>query len=91
MSNDTYRKKSYGVGAMQRSSTVIVTAGENPWKIDFGPNSHPSTLHEEESGDDSIAASVQRAGTGKILQTQEITVQYYERDDEGRDGMGRAV
>ncbi|KAK3377347.1 hypothetical protein B0T24DRAFT_701790 [Lasiosphaeria ovina] len=83
-SNDTtFHKKNFGGGTLHRSSTVMVTAG------------HQDRLLDSSSSSSSINWEIphildpQKAVPGRILQTQEITVQYHERDV--TDTAGRMV
>ncbi|KAK3385617.1 hypothetical protein B0H63DRAFT_501452 [Podospora didyma] len=87
--NDTYHKKSYGTGALQRSSTVIVFAGHKPGRINTDTTSSSSTIKFDERDETGLTGVPQINLPGQIWQTQEITVRYHERDD--ADGMGRMV
>ncbi|KAK0724615.1 hypothetical protein B0H67DRAFT_632183 [Lasiosphaeris hirsuta] len=87
-SGDTYQRKSYGAGALQRASTVIVTADSYPWKMDLDPSSYPNTIQEDDRSSHS-GDSPQKSSSGRIWQTQEITVQYHQRG--AGDDMGPMV
>ena len=89
VNNDTYHKKSYGSGALQRSSTVIVFAGHKHGRLDTDTTSSSSTVKFDERDERGVPGAPQINLPGQIWQTQEITVRYHERGD--ADGMGRMV
>ncbi|KAK3934691.1 hypothetical protein QBC46DRAFT_299422 [Diplogelasinospora grovesii] len=86
--SDTYHKKSYGAGTVQRANTVTMVTSDYKHGIQSSnAGSFPSFVREDDSSDKSIIGA--HKASGKILQTQEITVRYHERTDV-RD-MGQMV
>jgi hypothetical protein len=113
--SSSFHRKSQGVGASYRSSTVLVTAGPGTDSDGIGPYTNDQwkllQLHigrlsgvdhgrggSEDDTDnvkamEAAAASAhsRRVSSGRILQTQEVTVQYHAREsidgrETGQDG-----
>jgi hypothetical protein len=79
---DTYHKKSYGVGSLSRSNTVVVAARQKQ-----GVLTRFTSLRK--GSDDWSDKSVLVQEPGTILQTQEINIQYTDRTSKYEMGDNR--
>jgi hypothetical protein len=79
-SDDAYRKKSYGAASLARSNTVVVAGRPKQGVFEVGITRLKS--HRQPRADDGSDKSVlsYEPGKGEILQTQEINIQYHDRD-----------
>lgn len=78
-STDASHKKSYGADGLARSNTVVIAAGQKRGALETIVKSFRRPKSDDSWSDRSVLAHA--PGKGEILQTQEINIQYHERDD----------